>query len=154
MLKAVSHNQRAKPKLNEKPTISRLEYAPPLGQEDRPPLLANNVQITGGSDALVLTFYHISPNTMMRVFGHQPISHGQSIERNGETAIVRSEPIARIALPFTVALDMLAEMVGTAIQGVPDIQSSVENAVERLSEAMKQAEALKGNPKSIPEGSK
>lgn len=131
------------------PQPSRLEYIPLTGQEDRPPQLTNTFVVTGGTDTLILTFYHISPNTLTRAFGDEEVKW-PNVERHGDLVTIRSEPIARVALPFTVAVDMIAEMVESAIGGVPELQSSLASIVTRFAEAMKKAEALSNKPATGP----
>lgn len=140
-----NHKQRPHQQKPTQPSEpSRLEYAPPEGHEDRPPFLANNVVVTGSADAVVLTFYHISPNTFSRVFdSKRPL--GPHVERHGELAIIRSEPIARVALPFTVAADTILEILSTIVQGVPEIQASLGSVMTRVAEIAQHAEALKGD---------
>jgi len=117
-----------------------LEYAPPKGAQDRAPVLANTVVVTGGTDALVLTFYHVSPGTLVRAFGNESAEH---IERSGNRVTIRSEPIASVVLPFTVALDMIGSMLDTGVGGLTDIVTSVTEVGERFSKLGQQAELFR-----------
>jgi len=121
--------------------VKRLEYAPFKGQEDRPPQFANTVVVDGGTDAVVLNFYHISQNTLIRVFDTS--STWEHVQRDGERVTVRSEPIARIALPFGVALDVVTEVLTTIIEGIPDFQQAGSSFSERVLDVLKAAQSLK-----------
>lgn len=107
-----------------------------------PPQLSNTVVVSGGTDAVVLTFYYVSSNTVARAFGG--LSNWAHVERHGEVATIRNEPVARIALPFSVTLDVLADMVETLVRGAPDVQESVMGFMQRFTEVMKEAEAIGG----------
>ncbi|WP_434042709.1 MULTISPECIES: hypothetical protein [Sorangium] len=134
---------------------TRLEWAPPPGKEDVPPQLSNTVVISGGTDALVLTFYYHSPNTLSRAAGSVP--KWPHIERAGDLVTVRGEPIARVALPFTVAVDTVVDMVESLVNGAPDVQRSVMGVMERFAAIMQRAESMNINiPDAAPtaEGAK
>ncbi|HZL93673.1 MAG TPA: hypothetical protein VFB99_08515 [Vicinamibacterales bacterium] len=70
-----------------------------------------------------ITFYYFTDATITRAVGGQPAA---GVERHGETVTVRGEPIARVALPLTVALDMLASIVENVADGIPFLQQSME----------------------------
>lgn len=121
--------------------LKGLEYVPPVGQEDRPPLFVNTVVVTGGADAVVLTLYHVSPNTLTRVF-RPGVSKWAHVEHGSDVTTVRTEPVARVAIPLTVALDTVIEMFATIIQGIPDIQAAAATMGERIAEIMVQAQRM------------
>lgn len=125
--------------------VRLIEYTPPKGQEDRPPQFANIFTISGGTDAIVITFYHISPSTMSRVFGRNP--KWDHVERSGDAVTVRSEPIARVALPLSVCIDLVADMFDTIVSGIPEIQGALGGVPARFASVLERVTSLSNQNK-------
>ncbi|WP_155798356.1 hypothetical protein [Sorangium cellulosum] len=96
-----------------------MQICEPLGEEDRPPSVATHVEVSGGMDAVTLTFYHVSDRTILRAMDGETVHNA---ERKGDKLTIRSSPIAKITIPLSVTMPMLADIVETVVQGVPDIK--------------------------------
>lgn len=144
----VSAKQHQKPA--SIPPVGRLEFAPPVDTEDRPPSLATHVQVAGGADAFVLTFYHVSDHTMRRVF--RPNESGGAIERKGDHVTVRTDPIARVAVPLSVALEMFVAMFETAGESVPRIAAAAQQTGPRIQEIVATIQGFSAPTKPEGEG--
>lgn len=103
---------------------------PPKALEDVPPTLANEVRVIGGADSMTLHFYYVDPiRVELHVAGH---SLSPSIERKNDVLMIRSEPLAKIALPTTVAMDMVLRVMKTLAEGAPQIEAVVSAFQERM----------------------
>jgi hypothetical protein len=131
----MSKGDRRPPQQNA-PQITRFAIAPPLATQDTPPGIATNVVVTGGADVLVIEFFHISSATLARAFEGDQHSLPPNIERRGGAVTVRSEPIARVAVPFTLGCELVARLIETVGAGVPDVQGALVDMGLRASAAM------------------
>jgi hypothetical protein len=116
----MSQKNRPSPEQGEPRYIAVL---PPIPFEGRPPPVANHVEVAGSTDMVTLDFFFIADATWSRALRKSP---SEGIERDGERAIIRAEPVARVALPITVAAEMLVSIFRRATDGVPEITSNFE----------------------------
>lgn len=113
--------------------LKYLEIAPPPGQENRPPMVVSHVDVSGGADTLIITFYYVDQSTMRGAVSGEPTTN---VERRGDKAIIRSEPIARVALPVTVALQLFGSAVDTITDGIPELQEVIQELGTKFASAL------------------
>lgn len=113
----------------------RIRFAPPLDREDVPPVIASEVVVRGGADEVTLEFYHVGPTKLRQAV--DGIEAAPGVVRDGEVMVIRTEPIARVALRFTVATEMLMRVIETAIASADDIQFNVGAFAATLEQLIK-----------------
>ncbi|WP_433932781.1 hypothetical protein AB3662_01315 [Sorangium cellulosum] len=125
-----------------------MQICEPLGEEDRPPSVATHVDVSGGMDVVTLTFYHVSDSTVFRAMEGEVV---HNVERKGDKITIRSTPIAKVTIPLSVAMPMLADVVETVVAGVPDIQALMLEVGARVAKTFESANFKPFSPEgSVP----
>ena len=65
-----------------------------------------------------LEFFYIAPTRLRAALEGRGV---EGVDRHGERATVRSEPVARVSLPATVAVELLLRIVETGAFGIEDL---------------------------------
>lgn len=120
-----------KPTPEPDPGVETIYITPPSHAEATAPPFANQVRVIGGADAMVLQFYFVSPGQMLKASLGEQIPN---MKRQGNELHVESMPVARVAIPFTVAAALMAALAETTSGGVEMIQEAVSNFVMRTNE--------------------
>ena len=128
-----------------------MEYVPLEGHEDEPPKLANTVIVSGGTDAVILTFYYVSGNTHIRMVD-QTFPRWVHVQRAGDVVTVRGTPIARIALPFGVAVETILDIIETLVGGAQDIADLLGNVPARFKDLQDLVTAFTASTGSAKKG--
>lgn len=117
-----------------------IRFAPTLEGEDTPPPVATEVAVHGGADMLTLEFFHVGPTRIRRALEGRADPPALTIEDG--IAVVRSEPVARVALRFMVAADLLVRLIETALDSAPDLQEAALDLARRVEDAGRRVQAL------------
>src|SRR4051812_34589888 len=88
--------------------LKYLAVKPPVEEEGVQPSVANYVNVSGTTDLMTLEFYYVSDHTYSRAYRKVP---GTGIEREGDRAVIRATPAARVAVPASVAADLVMQMI-------------------------------------------
>ncbi|MFO0678349.1 MAG: hypothetical protein U0169_17560 [Polyangiaceae bacterium] len=107
-----------------------LDLVCPTDSEDRPPVLANFANVHGDGDVLTVDFFYVNPARVERIFdGQDP---GPDAERSGDTVSLRSEPVARVALPLTTVAELVLEMTQTVAESAPHLRDALAEFANRM----------------------
>jgi hypothetical protein len=116
--------------------ITGVLLRPPAETADKPPPLASHVRVAGGVDVLTLEFFHVSFEKMTAALDGRS-GHGVEVQAN--LATIRSEPLARVAIPLNVGLDLLAQMLQTAMESVPELQQQIADVIAATAQSAQNA---------------
>jgi hypothetical protein len=137
------------PQSPERPALG-IRFAPSLEREDAPPPVATQVAVHGGADLLTLEFFHVGDSRLRQALSGQ--EHPPVVTREDGVVVVRTEPVARVAVRFTVAAELLLRLVETALESVPELQETATDLGRRLEEIGQRFVALESHapPKGPP----
>lgn len=127
--------------LTSAPAIEALRILPPAETVDRPPPFATHVRVVGGLDAATLEFFYVAPERLAQALAG---TSGQGVEVEGPVATVRSEPVARVVVPLTVSLELVAQLVEAGAGGATDLVSLAGELARRATVAVQEANASIG----------
>lgn len=118
--------------MSDQAPITSLAIRAPLESENTPPALSNYVSVSGATDALILEFFYTSQASRLRALRGE---FGGVVEEglDGEV-VVRSEPVARVALPISAAVEMFLDAFRVAVEEAPDLKDRFVRAFEEVQE--------------------
>lgn len=130
-------NDRGPEAARGRPELETVILKPPDEIDRTPPPMANDVRVLGGADAMTIHLYYVSPTRLTGAFEGKPLAPGVTIHQN--MLIVESEPVARVALPVTVAARLAALIVKTIAEGAPSMLAKLADVGNMITEATKTA---------------
>jgi len=99
-----------------------IEIRPLEGDETRPPPLVTHTRVTGGADALTIEAYYVPPGAIAAAYLHDELTPAMTIR--GNHLVIRAELLARIALPATVANELVTQILEVVLGGAPDLRAA------------------------------
>lgn len=102
-----------------------------------PPVLANSVNVSTAwsSEVVTLEFFYASTDLRLRVWrGEQT----ENVEKNIDGDwVMRLEPIARVGLPATVALELVRDILSATSSSVSELRAESKATAEELSRLLR-----------------
>lgn len=129
--KHMGQNQPKHPGQNQPKQIEVVFIKPPKDIDESPPAFANQVRAIGGSDALTLHFYYISPSRIGTILGG---GKDDRMSVSGNTLTIESEPVARVAVPLSVVTQLIATLAESLVGGLPELQEALGSMDQRLTD--------------------
>jgi hypothetical protein len=102
-----------------------LDLVVPSESEDRAPITANFVNVYGEGDLFAMDFFYVHPGKVARIFEGAPL--GEAGTRQGDTVLLKSDPVARVAIPLTTATELITELIQRIGTGVPHLRGVLED---------------------------
>ena len=103
-----------------------------LYDQSAPKATANFVNVSGEGDLVSLDFFYVHPAKVARLLTGQP--GGDGVTRDQETVYIRSEPVARVALPLTTAADFALALIERIDEAMPQMREVLAEFAEKLHE--------------------
>jgi hypothetical protein len=100
-----------------------VEFVSTTAGEDVSPTCANFANVSGDGDMLAVDFFYIHPSRVQRIFNGQ--DPGPDAERDGDTVVVKRDPVARLAIPMTTAAELAIELLERLGEGAPNIREVI-----------------------------
>lgn len=117
--------------------IDTVFIRPPIQVECTAPSFANEVRVIGGADATTIHFYFVSPARIATVVNG---GRDEKITVAGNTMTIEAEPVCRVSIPLTTAVNLLAALSETIVGGVPILMNAMENMGQRMQSLQTQTE--------------
>src|SRR5689334_6908907 len=99
--------------------VDTIYLKPPMATDRLPPLFANNVRVMGTFDAMVLHLYFVSPT---RLLGASDGNPQPGVKIDGNIATIEEEPVARVALPISAAMELALLIFKNLVEGGPQLE--------------------------------
>lgn len=96
-----------------------------------PPMI-NEVTVTGGIDCATVELFYL-PNGKWLDASMRGTDAETHYDRN--VGVLRMPPVARFALPFSVAAELIAKLIETAADGVEDLKGDTPAILARINDA-------------------
>jgi hypothetical protein len=106
-----------------------LEVLPPEEAEERPPAPANFVNVSGDGALIALDFFYVPPAKLARLVAGETT---EDTQRTDSSVTLRSEPVARVALPLTSAADLAIALIERIDEALPELRESLGQFASRL----------------------
>lgn len=136
------------PKVEPKaePKYSAIFLRAPEEVDLAPPPLANEVTVAGGIDCVVVEMFYVPQGRYA-----DALLAGTAVEphRDPRIGILRSPPVARCAISFTTAAELVAKLVEAAADGAGELKSFTPDIVDRINAALLQV-SLASPPSETP----
>lgn len=112
---------------------------PPPEIDATPPAFANQVRVLGGTDAMIVHLYFVSPTRLLGVEeGHpQP-----GVRKEKGNIVIETEPVARVSIPLTTAAELATLIIKTAVESAPSLGAHLVDIGTRITEIMSTAQDL------------
>ncbi len=123
------------------PIIERVIVAPPADVEATPPPVANLVTVTGNADMLTVEFFYVHPNRISRMGVSSKKESDAALEPFEAGYTLRSLPVARVALPISIAGQVIVRLMQSVISGMPALVSNFMGMKDEIEQAVAKAVA-------------
>lgn len=117
--------------------VTDIEIRPPVEVERTPPPVATHFWVTGGADALILEFFYIDQAAIANAMLDGELR--EDMELVGTRLRIRQEPIARVALPLNVSMDVVSRLFRFTVQGLPTLTTRLNQIGREMVESGKLA---------------
>jgi hypothetical protein len=97
----------------------------PLESEDRPPSLANLVNVESGQDSMVVDLFYMAPSKISRILNSKdPVGDGYGVTVQ-DVIRVPSEPVARVGLSMHTAAELIGQLYHAIAAGSPGLRGEL-----------------------------
>lgn len=122
-----------------------MHVRPPASTDQVAPPIANQVRVVTTGDAVIIHAYYVNPTAIEAAAEGREQPH---IKIEGDTAYVEVEPVARIALPLSVAGDLLGLLARNLAYLGPKVGPHVASQLKSAAEEALASSAPDDNEKA------